>query len=177
MKKTVVYHAVLIIFMLLCPGNSARCESIDWSRPVLISQPDPDPFPESFKKIPTRGLTVIRASIDQHGQVTQTEVANSNKALLIDAYIMKWISRWKYLPRLKNGNVSAGFTLITVRYDLSENIFDVPEPVNSGYIVPDAILAVLMGNPEFPDKGYTKVVAVPHTKDPIPDTSVVTTIN
>ncbi|MBN1356154.1 TonB family protein [bacterium] len=132
------------VFIIIGCAIHTGCLAVDWSIPVLFEQPDPPDFPRSMLKSKSKGTVVIRAAIDSSGRVINAALIQSNGFDALNAFIAEWVLNWKYLPRLESDRPVPGFTVITVRFDLETRQFQVPEPIDEAFVIPDGLLNILM---------------------------------
>ena len=157
-------YKLLFLCCLVCviwmpfPSQIVLGQTSELTKPVLIEQPDLPPIPPALNKSQGKGLVMIKAGVDDQGNVAETEMIKSSRMEILDRFILDWIKGFKYLPRLKENQTSSGFTIITVRYDLSEPSFKGPSPIRSSIQLPNDYVEKIV---EASTSEDTKTVVLP----------------
>lgn len=127
---------------------------MDWTKPVLIGQPEMKQLPSGISKMKLRGSMTIRVEIDEFGHVTGSTMVTSSNSDILDGFIQRWIKDWEYLPRLKDDQPAAGFSMVVIHFDLMNQSFQVPAPITDAIQIPDSLAEVLVqagqDNPDDP---------------------------
>jgi protein TonB len=85
----------------------------DVTPPELLRKVQPD-YPEIARQARLSGKVIVRAVINELGQVEDATVLQASSDLFVDASIAA-VREWKYRPALQNGQpISVYFTIVVV---------------------------------------------------------------
>jgi TonB family protein len=137
--KTGLIALVITLVVIIPALNRCRAdESI--VKPVLIERPKIPEIPPSVKQSSAKGMALIKASVGDTGDVTDAEMIRPTGLSYLDTFLLDWVATWKYLPRSDEKTASVGFTVIMIRYDLLNQTFNAPMPIDAPMQVPNASL-------------------------------------
>jgi TonB family protein len=154
----------LVIILVLFSSKTVR--SNDLVKPVLIERPEPV-LSAGLKKTNAKGMVIAKIMVSSKGNVEDVEFIKASKIKELDDFLTKWIKRWKYLPRTEKSELTTGFTVITLKYDLTEGKIDAPSVVNAPIQLSDSLISVASN---APDSNPVKVDVNPKT--PLKITSI-----
>ncbi|MCD4652635.1 energy transducer TonB [bacterium] len=113
-----------LLFLVVLSVHAAT-----FDKPILMEKSKLPKLSRVLKKSNAKGIVLVKVAVDPLGNTFGIDLVRSTGIQALDEFITDWIAEWKFLPKLKNNETVAGFTIISMRYDLSENTFETP-PVN-----------------------------------------------
>ncbi len=127
--KILLFTVFSVIFVCVVP-----CFSTDTgpriTKPMLLERPELGDVPAALEKSRARGMVLIKAKISITGKVEEIEIIKSSQLNSLDEFLTSWVRTWEYLPRQVNGEAEEGFTVVSIQYDLVEQSFKAPQPLN-----------------------------------------------
>ncbi len=121
-------------------------------KPILIDRPEVPPLPRVLKNSSVSGITLFRAKISQSGMVDEVAVIRSSGMEALDGFLSDWIRKWKFLPRVDNYDIQSSYTVITIRFDLANQLFKAPDVIRSAVAIPDSVAERISGNSSAMEK-------------------------
>ncbi|MBN1296564.1 TonB family protein [bacterium] len=103
--------------------------AIGFDKPMLMEKSDPPALPRSLLRSNARGIALVRVSVTATGTTELVELVRSTGMKPLDAFLVQWVTSWRFLPKLQDNRTTDGFTILSIRYDLADNRFEAP-PVN-----------------------------------------------
>lgn len=148
---------VSLLFIVLAVPVKGQNE-IHFDKPVLIEKSDVPELPRMIRKSNAKGIALIKVDVGDTGLTEDIQPVRSTGLKALDAFLISWIRDWKFLPKISGDETVDGFTIISIRYDLSENRFEAP-PVNElTMTLPEAYQRLLSEDSPASVSGETEVV-------------------
>lgn len=133
---------VLLLFLTMFPVPLFGEDDQVFDKPLLIEKSDLPEIPKVLSKSRISGVALIRVSITDTGSIDDVGLIRSTGLPPLDKFLADWVTEWSFLPKLDNNKTCAGFTVVSIRYDLARNSFESP-PVNTmAMILPEPYMKI-----------------------------------
>lgn len=137
-----IYNVVLFSLLILCVCSVYAEESFD--KPLLIEKSTVPELPRLLSKNPAKGIALVKVSVSASGDTTEVNLVRSTGIKPLDTFVAEWINEWKFLPKLVDNQTADGFTVISLRYDLSASQFVTPPVYELPLTLPEAYQTLWM---------------------------------
>lgn len=102
----------LVLIGLLLVGAAAADPKTEPPVPVRTVAPD---YPATLKRDGVSGIVTVKCTIDEKGDVTETEVVKSSNAAF-DEPAVAALKKWKFKPAKQDGNPVAIKVSIPIKF-------------------------------------------------------------
>ncbi len=141
--ESIIKGGFLIFFTFFLWVSCASAIDVDWSKPTLIGRPPLPEIPTLLKKSNQMGMVILKTEINANGIVKGNEIIKSTTSEHVEKFLVEWVRDWQFFPRLDNGEVKGGFTVITIRFDFSRDTVEAPPPLTDPVQIPNAVAQAL----------------------------------
>lgn len=108
-------------------GDSARARTATAGgdgEPVVIHEPrfrrppDPPPYPRAARRRGQEGVVLVRARVDESGDVEQIRIMRSSGVAVLDEAAQQAVRGWEFEPYRRNGRTMTAWVELPVVFDL-----------------------------------------------------------
>ncbi len=138
----------LSIALILCIQSPVSSDDTNpFEKPILMGRTELPKLPRSIRRSMAKGIIMVKAQVNDRGIVTTVDPIRSTGNDSLDEFVIEWVKEWTFIPKIMDEESMDSFTILTIRYDLSRNLFEAPLPLNIPAQIPAAVI-LKMGAPE-----------------------------
>jgi len=137
------FHYLLSIILTTVLILSASGGEMTFDKPILTDRTALPKLPHAFTMSQSRGIIMMKVLIDQAGIVTDVQIVKSSKWEILDEFVMEWIREWQYIPKISGGHAVPSFTILTVRFNLQDKVFEAPMPLDTSVQLPQSVIDII----------------------------------
>ena len=100
-------------------GDGKDKTTILHKKPRYIKQKSPI-YPKRSWELGQQGTVVLRALINEKGQLMKLEIASSSRHKLLDSAAITAVKEWKFKPEQYKGQVKTGWVKIPLRFVIED---------------------------------------------------------